>query len=124
METGGVRHEPGRLVAAGARRLAPGGSSVRGNVSAALRRWRDAAVGIVGALAGARLRLLGLHLHGDAVSISELDQLLEQRWRGKVRRGGALHLSRRAETLLYTRERSKRSNDSSSGFCYSGGHEK
>ena len=33
-----------------------------------------------------------------AVAIASLDEALERRWRGKVRRGLALHLSKRAET--------------------------
>jgi len=58
-------------------------------------------VGIVAAL----VRLLVLHLLGDAVSISELDQLLEQRWPGKVRRGGALALAgQNAEPMSFARK--------------------
>ena len=63
-----------------------------GDAATGLGRRRDAAVGIVAALAAALVRLLVLHLLGDAVSISELDQLLERRWPGKVRRGLALKL--------------------------------
>ena len=54
--------------------------------------------GIVAGLAAALVRLVVLHILGDAVSISELDQLLEQRWPGKVRCGLALRLSRRSES--------------------------
>jgi len=39
------------------------------------------------------------------MSISELDRILEHRWPGKVRRGGALALENRERFLLFKKRR-------------------